>query len=195
MSRTTLGGGTLLSPLPAVLVACGDMEKSNVLTVAWTGIACTKPPVLSISVRPERYSYGIIKEAGEFTVNLVTSKMAREVDLCGVKSGRDTDKFALCGFHRVKSQKVGCPTIDESPLTLECRVREIIPLGSHDMFLADIVAASADSRYMDSKGKLNLQQAGLLAYSHGEYFSLGRKLGDFGFSVRKKHSRDSERRK
>jgi len=195
MSRTTLGGGTLLSPLPAVLVACGDMEKSNVLTVAWTGIACTKPPVLSISVRPERYSYGIIKEAGEFTVNLVTSKMAREVDLCGVKSGRDTDKFTLCGFHRVKSQKIGCPTIDESPLTLECRVREIIPLGSHDMFLADIVAASADSRYMDSKGKLNLQQAGLLAYSHGEYFSLGRKLGDFGFSVRKKHSRDSERRK
>lgn len=189
MSRKHIGGGTLLSPLPAVLVTCGNSEKVNVLTIAWTGIVSTKPPKLYISVRPERHSYKIIKKTGEFAVNLTTSKMVRETDLCGVKSGKDTDKISLCGFHTEPSAKISCPILSESPLSLECRVSEIISFGSHDMFIADILAASADERYIDSKGKLNLQQSGLLAYSHGEYFSLGRKLGSFGFSVRKKVSK------
>lgn len=199
MPRRHIGGGTLLSPLPAVLVTCGSKEKCSVLTIAWTGIISTRPPKLYISVRPERNSYGIIKETGEFAVNLTTSKMVREVDLCGVKSGREVDKIALCGFHTEPAERIDCPVLSESPLSLECKVSDIMQLGSHDMFIADILAASADERYLDSKGKLNLQQSGLLAYSHGEYFSLGRKLGSFGFSVRKKAAEkrkraDAERR-
>lgn len=178
--------GTLLAPLPAVMVSCGTVEKANVMTAAWTGIINTKPPMTYISVRPSRHSYGIIKERGEFVINLTTSKMVRETDFCGVKSGRDTDKLKKCGLHTEPASKVSAPIISESPLSLECRVAEIKPLGSHDMFIAEIVAVSADGRYIDSKGKLNLNQAGLMAYSHGEYFALGRKLGSFGYSVRKK---------
>lgn len=139
-----------------------------------------------ISVRPERYSYDIIKNSGEFVINLTTSAMVRHTDLCGVKSGRDVNKFSLCGFHAVPSQKVSAPLIEECPVSLECRVTEIKPLGSHDMFLAEIVGIDVDEKFIDSKGKLNLQQCGLTAYAHGEYFALGRKTGDFGFSVRKK---------
>lgn len=184
--RKVLNAGTLLAPLPAVMVSCGTPEKANVLTVAWTGILNTKPPMTYISLRSTRHSYNIIKESGEFVINLTTSKMVREADFCGVKSGRDTDKITKCGLHPAAASAVKAPVIEESPLALECRVSEIKPLGSHDMFIADIVAVNVDGRYIDSKGKINLNQAGLMAYSHGEYFSLGRKLGSFGYSVAKR---------
>lgn len=194
MGRKILNPGTLLSPLPAVMVSCGTLEKANILTVAWTGIINTKPPMTYISVRPSRHSYGIIKESGEFVINLTTSKLVREADLCGVKSGRDMDKAAKCGLHLEAAGTVSAPVIAESPLSLECRVVEIKPLGTHDMFIAEITAVNADERYIDSKGKINLQQAGLMAYSHGEYFSLGRKLGEFGYSVAKKQKNKSYNR-
>lgn len=184
--RKFFNAGTLLAPLPAVMVSCGTIEKANVMTAAWTGIINTKPPMAYVSIRPSRHSYGIIKESGEFVINLTTSKMVRETDLCGVKSGRDFDKIKKCGLHTEPASRVSAPVISESPLSLECRVKEIKPLGSHDMFIAEILAVSADGRYIDSKGKINLGQAGLMAYSHGEYFSLGRKLGSFGYSVRRK---------
>lgn len=186
MSKISLKAGTLLAPLPAVLVTCGTMEKANVLTIAWTGIINTIPPMTYISVRPERHSYPIIKETGEFVINLTTSAMAKETDFCGVRSGRDIDKFQKCKLTLAAGNTVSAPVIEQSPLSLECKVREIKELGSHHMFIAEITGIQAEERFMDSKGKLNLQQAGLMAYSHGEYFTLGRKLGDFGFSVRKK---------
>ena len=186
MAKIKLGAGTLLAPLPAVLVTCGDSENANIITIAWTGILCTKPPVMYISVRPERYSYGIIKEKGEFAVNLTTSAMVRQTDLCGVKTGASGDKFKMSGLHKTDSFMISAPIIEESPLSLECRVRKIIPMGTHDIITADILCADADERYIDSKGKLNLQQSGIMAYSHGEYFSLGKKLGSFGFTVAKK---------
>ena len=186
MGRKILTAGTLLSPLPAVMVTSGDIHHANVLTVAWTGIINTKPPVIYISVRPSRHSYGIIKETGEFVINLTTSKLARETDFVGVRSGKDIDKIKKCGLRLEEASAVNAPIISECSLALECRVTEIKPFGTHDMFIADVVSVSADERYIDSKGKLNLQQAGLMAYSHGEYFALGRKLGDFGFSVAKK---------
>ncbi|MBD5146252.1 MAG: flavin reductase family protein [Ruminococcus sp.] len=191
--RKILNAGTLLAPLPAVMVSCGTLEKVNVLTVAWTGIVNTKPPMTYISVRPTRYSYGIIKESGEFVINLTTSKMVRETDFCGVKSGKDTDKLKKCGLHIEPASAVSAPIISESPLSLECRVIDIKPLGSHDMFLAEIMTVNVDGRYIDSKGKINLNQAGLMAYSHGEYFSLGRKLGSFGYSVAKRKTKDSRK--
>lgn len=189
MSKITLKPGTLLAPLPAVLVTCGTMEKANALTIAWTGIINTIPPMTYISVRPERHSYPIIKESGEFVINLTTSAMARETDFCGVRSGRDMNKLEKCKLTLTAGKTVSAPVIEQSPLSLECRVREIKELGSHHMFIAEITGIQAEERFMDSKGKLNLQQAGLMAYSHGEYFALGRKLGDFGFSVRKKSKR------
>ena len=139
-----------------------------------------------ISVRPERFSHDIIEKSGEFVVNLTTSAMVKYTDLCGVKSGKDVDKFSLCGFHTVPAQKVSAPLIEECPVSLECRVTEVKPLGSHTMFLAEIVGIDVDEKYIDSKGKLNLQQCGLTAYAHDEYFTLGRKTGDFGYSFRKK---------
>jgi len=186
MAKQFWKGSALLAPTPAALVTCGSGDSVNVLTIGWTGIICTRPPMTYISVRPERHSYDIIKNSGEFVINLTTSSMCRETDLCGVKSGRDTDKLALCKFHTSPAQKVSVPTIDECPVSLECRVTETKPLGSHTMFLAEIVGIDVDERFIDSKGKLNLQQCGLMAYAHGEYFALGRKLGDFGWSVRKK---------
>ncbi len=186
MPRKILAPGTILAPLPAVMVTCGTMEKANILTIAWTGIINTKPPMTYISVRPSRHSYDIIKESGEFVINLTTSKLVHETDFCGVRSGKDTDKAAKCRLHLEQGSAVSAPVIAESPLSLECRVTEIKPLGTHDMFMAEIVALNVDDRYIDSKGKINLQQAGLMAYAHGEYFSLGRKLGEFGYSVAKK---------
>lgn len=186
MAKQFWKGSTLLAPVPAALVTCGTMEQPNVLTIGWTGIVCTRPPMTYISVRPERYSHDIIKNSGEFVINLTTSAMCRETDFCGVKSGKDTDKLSVCGFHTVPAQKVAPPLIEECPLSLECRVTEEKLLGSHTMFLAEIIGIDVDERYIDSKGKLNLQQCGLMAFAHGEYFTLGRKLGDFGFSVRKK---------
>ncbi|MBP0957403.1 MAG: flavin reductase family protein [Oscillospiraceae bacterium] len=187
MGRKFFKGGALIAPVPAALVTCGSEDgKRNVLTAAWTGIVNTRPPMAYVSIRPERYSHAIIMETGEFVINLTTSKMAREVDFCGMKSGSKFDKFAKCGFETVKGETVSCPVILASPLSLECKVRSFEELGSHTMFIADITGVTADERYIDSKGKINLQQAGLMAYAHGEYFALGRKLGDFGFSVRKK---------
>ncbi len=139
-----------------------------------------------VSIRQSRHSYGIIKESGEFVINLTTAEMVRVTDLCGVKSGKDTDKISLCGLHTEPAEKVGAPIISESPLSLECRVTEIKPLGSHDMFIAEIVSVSANSRYVDAAGRIALDKAGLMTYSHGEYFALGKKLGSFGYSVRKK---------
>ena len=186
MTKQFWKGSALLAPVPAALVSCGTVEKPNVLTIGWTGIICTRPPMTYISVRPERYSYNIIRNSGEFVINLTTSAMCREVDLCGVRSGRDIDKLAACGFRAAEAKEVSAPIIEECPVSLECRITEEKPLGSHTMFLAEIVGIDVDDRYIDSKGKLNLQQCGLAAYAHGEYFALGRKLGDFGFSVRKK---------
>lgn len=186
MSKIKWNGGALLAPVPPALVTCGTMERPNVLTIAWTGILNTIPPKTYIAVRPERFSYPLIERLGAFVINLPTAKLVRAVDLCGVKSGRDTDKFALTGLTPVPAGAVPCPLIAESPLALECRVTQKIPLGSHDMFLADIVAVDVEQSLIDRAGKLHLDRAGLLAYAHGEYFELGKKLGSFGYSVRKK---------
>lgn len=186
MSKQFWKGSALLAPVPAALVSCGTIGQPNVLTIGWTGIVCTHPPMTYISVRPERYSYELIRQSGEFVINLTTSAMCKEVDFCGVRSGRDVNKLEKCGFHAEQAQVVSAPLIAECPVSLECRVTETKPLGSHTMFLAEIVGIDVDEQYIDSKGKLNLQQCGLAAYAHGEYFALGRKLGDFGFSVRKK---------
>ena len=186
MAKQFWKGSSLLAPVPASLVTCGTIENANVLTIAWTGICCTRPPVTYISVRPERHSYNIIKESGEFAINLTSNSMCREVDFCGVKSGKDLNKIEKCGFHLLPSQKISVPIIEECPVSLECKVTETKELGSHTMFLAEIVGIDVDEKYIDSKGKLNLQQCGLMAYAHGEYFALGRKLGDFGYSVRKR---------
>ena len=185
MPKVAWRGGTLLSPLPPALVTCGTMEKPNVLTVAWTGILCSDPPKTYVSIRPSRYSYDLIKQSGEFAVNLTTVPLVRAADFCGVRSGRELDKFAAASLTPEPAAKLSCPLLAESPLALECRVSRIIPLGSHDMFLADIVSVDiADELIVD--GALRLDRAGLAAYAHGEYFALGKKLGDFGFSVRKK---------
>lgn len=178
--------GTLLAPAPPALVTSGDGERSNVFTAAWTGIVCSEPPMTYVSIRRERFSHGIISETKEFVINLPCEAITRATDLCGVRSGRDGDKFALAGLTREPSHLVAAPTIAECPVSLECRVREIIPLGSHDMFLADIVSVGVDPRFVDEKGALHMEKCGLLAYAHGAYFGLGKQLGTFGFSVRKK---------
>ena len=180
--------GTMVYPLPAALVSCGTFDgESNMLTVAWTGTICTNPPMLYISVRPERYSYEIIRRQMEFTVNVTTAAMARATDWCGVRSGRDYDKWAETGLTRERGVKVSCPAIAESPLSIECRVKEIITLGSHDMFIADVLNVMADERYIDPEtGAFDLAASGLIAYSHGGYYPLGEKIGGFGFSVKKK---------
>lgn len=189
MSKIAWKGGTLLAPVPAVMVSCGDMEKSNVFTVAWTGIINSTPPKTYISVRPSRHSYQMIKERGEFVINLTTEALARATDSCGVLTGAKVDKFAKFKLTKEKGQEVEAPLIAESPLCLECRVTDIIPLGTHDMFIADIVAVDIEESLVDDDGKLHLDKAKLLAYSHGEYFALGKKLGSFGYSVRKKHTK------
>ncbi|MDE6120224.1 MAG: flavin reductase family protein, partial [Muribaculaceae bacterium] len=162
-------------------------ECSNLFTVAWTGTICTNPAMLSISVRPERHSYGLIRDNMEFTLNLTTKAMAYATDLCGVKSGRDSDKWAISGLHPYPGVGVACPAVEESPLSVECRVKSIIPLGSHHMFIAEVLNVLADSRWLDPEtGKFDLESAGLISYSHGGYFAQGEKLGHFGFSVKKK---------
>ncbi len=179
--------GTMIYPLPAVLVICGDMERSNLITVAWTGTLCTDPAMCYISVRPERYSYELIKERMEFTINLTTADMARATDWCGVRSGRDYDKWKETGLTPVEGVKVGCPHIAESPLSIECRVKEIVHLGSHDMFIADVLAVLADETLLDAEtGAFQLGNAGLLNYSHGQYYAQGQPLGRFGWTVAKK---------
>lgn len=187
MGKQFWRGGNMLYPVPAVMVSCArPEEKPNIITVAWAGTVCSSPAMLSVSVRKERYSYDILKETGNFVVNLVNRDLVRACDYCGVKSGRDVDKFQEMKLTPFASQHVAAPSIEESPVNLECKVTKIIPLGSHDLFLAEIVGVTVDEAYLDEKGKFHLNQAGLVSYSHGEYFELGKKLGTFGYSVKKK---------
>lgn len=189
MQKVKFRGGTLLGPLPPVMVSCGDAEKSNVLTVAWTGILNTIPPKTYISVRPSRFSYGILKEKGEFVLNLTPATLVRAADFCGTYTGAKVDKFAKCRLTRQFVEEVAAPLIEECPVSLCCRVTDTAPLGSHEMFVADIVAVYADEELLDGKGKLHLEKANLCAYAHGEYFALGKKIGTFGFSAAKKPKR------
>lgn len=178
--------GNMLYPLPAVMVSLGrEGEKPNIITVAWTGTVCTNPPMVYISVRPERYSYGILKDTGKFVINLTTEKLAAATDFCGVRSGRDVDKFKETGLTPKPGPVTGCPMIAESPVNMECEVTEVRELGSHHMFLAKVAAVHVAEEYMDAKGKFELNRTGLLAYSHGEYLGLGKKIGTFGYSVKK----------
>ena len=187
--KKQLAPGALLAPVPVVLISCGTVEKPNVFTVAWAGTVCTHPPMISISVRPGRFSYPLIKESGEFVLNLPSASMARAVDLCGVKSGREVDKFALCGLTAVPAAGVSAPAVEECPIRFSCKVKSVTPLGTHDLFLAEIVSIEADEALFEENGRLALEKADLLAYSHGEYYTLGKKVGSFGFSVRKKKKR------
>lgn len=187
MARQYWKPGNMLYPLPAVMVSCmGNNEKANIITVAWAGTICTNPAMLSISVRPERYSYNMIKESGEFVVNLVTKELVYAADYCGVKSGRDVDKFENLKLHKSESRIVKAPGIEESPVNIECKVTEIKELGSHHMFIAKVVSVNIDDEFMDKTGRFNLNKSGLAVYSHGEYFSLGEKQGSFGYSVARK---------
>lgn len=189
MSKQAWKPAALLDPAAPVLLSCGPAEKPNLITVAWCGTVCSQPPMLSVSIRPERYSYGLIKQSGVFVVNLPTQRLLRAVDWCGVKSGRDVDKFAAMHLTAVPAGAVDTVLLDESPVNLECKVTQVLPLGSHDLFLAEVVAVDVDETLLDEKGKLHLDRAGLIAYSHGEYYALGRRLGSFGCSVRKKPRR------
>lgn len=188
MGRQIWRPGNMLYPLPAVMVSAADREgNSNILTVAWTGTICSDPAMLYISVRPERYSYHMIKETGEFVVNLTTEKLAYATDWCGVRSGRDVDKWKEMKLTKGKAEKLEyAPIIQESPVNIECKVTEVKELGSHHMFLAEVKAVQVDEKYMKKNGKFELNSTGLLTYSHGQYLSLGTSLGTFGWSVRKK---------
>jgi len=179
--------GTVLYPLPAVLVSCGATpDEYNLLTVAWTGTICSAPPICYISVRRERHSYDIIRRTGEFVINLTTRELARATDWCGVRSGRDYDKFGEMGLTPVPAEQVAAPLVEQSPVNIECRVKQVVPLGSHDMFLAEVVHVQVDDALIDpASGRFCLERAELIVYSHGEYFALGEALGHFGWSVRK----------
>ena len=181
-------GSVILNPVPVVLITSKNKEgKENVFTVAWTGTVCTKPPMLSISVRPERLSYEYIKETMEFTVNLPSSKMTRAVDYCGVKPGRKVDKIKEMNFTMKEGTNIDVPYIDECPISIECKVKSIIPLGTHDLFIADVVGSHVDSKLIDEKGKIHFEEADLITYCHGEYFKMDKfPLGKFGYSVAKK---------
>lgn len=187
MHRQYWKPGNMLYPVPAVMVSCQrENEKPNIITVAWVGTVNSNPPMVSISIRPERYSYNIIKETGEFVVNLTTEELVKATDFCGVRSGRDVDKYAEMNLTPAPSKTIKAPGIAQSPVCMECKVKQEIPLGSHTMFVAEITAVSVDEKYMDETGKFMLDQTGLITYSHGEYLSLGKKIGSFGYSVRKK---------
>lgn len=186
MSKVQWKGGTFIYPIPAVMVSCGTMEESNIITVAWTGILNTNPAMCYISVRPERYSHDIIKKNGEFAINLTTRQLAYATDWCGVKSGRDVDKFKEMKLTKEKANIISVPLIKESPVSVECKVKEIVPLGSHDMFVAEIVAIDADEKYIDEKGAFDISKCDLIAYANGGYYPLESKIGKFGYSVQKK---------
>ena len=190
MAKQLWKPGNMIYPLPAVMVSVTDGEgNDNIITVAWTGTVCTNPAMAYISVRPSRYSYDMIRKTGEFVINLTTEKLAYATDFCGVRSGRDVDKFQKLNLTKEKAQFVSAPMIGEAPVSIECRVREVKELGSHDMFLADVLAVHADEAYMDKNNRFRLNDAGLLVYSHGEYLAGGRKVGTFGYSVKKKQKK------
>lgn len=188
MSKQIWKPGNMLYPLPVVMVSVADKEgKQNIITIAWTGTICSDPPMVSISVRPERYSYHMIKETGEFVINLTTKDLAFATDYCGVKSGRDVDKFAAMQLTPVRGEKVKAPLIAESPVNLECKVTEVKHLGTHNMFMAEVVCVHADEKYMDEQNRFHLEMADPIVYSHGTYMTTGEKIGTFGYSVRKKN--------
>ena len=189
MAKKQWKGSTLLAPVPAVLVSCADGETKNLITIAWTGIVNSDPPMTYVSVRRERFSYDLIKQSGEFVINLVTEDMVWATDYCGIKTGRTVDKAKETGLHYVPSQGVGCPSVAESPLSLECKVKQCIPLGSHDMFLAEIVNVAVEESLLTTDGRLALERAKLVAYAHGDYFTLGKRTGKFGYSVKKPEKR------
>ena len=196
MAKIQWKPGNMVYPLPAVMVSCADKEgNSNIITVAWTGTVCTNPPMAYISVRPERHSYKMIRETGEFVINLTTEALAFATDYCGVRSGRDVDKFSEMKLTKEQGSVVAAPMIKESPVNIECKVREVQEFGSHHMFLADVVAVHVDDQYMDEKQKFNLGMAGMLAYSHGEYYNLGKQVGTFGYSVKKKKNETTKNKK
>lgn len=189
MSKVMWKPGTFLYPLPAVMVSCGTMEESNIITVAWTGIMNTDPAMVYISVRPTRYSYNIIKECGEFVINLTTEKLAYATDWCGVKTGAKVDKFKEMHLTKEPAKFVKSPMIKESPVSVECRVKEIKELGTHHMFIAEVLGINADEKYIDEKGAFDISKCDLIAYSNGNYYSLDKKIGKFGFSVQKNKKR------
>lgn len=192
MERKHLKAGALTAPIPPAIVTVGDMENANALTVAWTGILATVPPKTYVSIRPSRHSYGILKERGEFVINLPSEELARAVDFIGIYTGAKVDKLAKCALTKKESKEVCAPTIAECPIALECRVTEVVPMGSHDCFIADIVSVSCHEELLDKEGKIHFERARLLAYAHGEYYSLGKRLGKFGFSATKKKSARSK---
>ena len=189
MSKVIWKPGTFVYPIPAVMVSCGDMKKSNIITVAWTGILNTNPATVYISVRPTRYSYNIIKESKEFVINLTTKELAKATDWCGVKTGAKVDKFKEMKLHKEKAKFVKCPLIKESPVSIECKVKEIKELGSHHMFIAEVLCINADEKYIDKNGAFDISKCNLIAYANGGYYSLGKKIGKFGFSVMKKNNK------
>ncbi|SEP83240.1 NADH-FMN oxidoreductase RutF, flavin reductase (DIM6/NTAB) family [Lachnospiraceae bacterium NE2001] len=196
MGKESWKPGNMLYPVPAVMVSCQRPgEKANIITLAWAGTICSDPAMLSISVRPERYSYDIIKETGEFVVNLVTTELTRACDWCGVRSGRDYDKFKEMKLTEFRSEFMDTPAIDESPVNIYCKVKKIEKLGTHHMFIAEVVGVTVDDKYMDEKGRFDLTATNLMAYSHGEYFALGKKLGKFGYSVKKSSGKSSKKKK
>lgn len=195
MAKQLWKPGNMIYPLPAVMVSVTDGEgHDNIITVAWTGTVCTNPAMAYISVRPSRYSYDMIRKTGEFVINLTTEKLAFATDFCGVRSGRDVDKFRKLNLTKEKAQFVSAPMIGEAPVSIECRVREVKELGSHDMFLADVLAVHADEAYIDKNNRFRLNDAGLLVYSHGEYLAGGRKVGSFGYSVKKKQQKKLDKK-
>ncbi len=189
MSKILWKPGTFEYPIPAVMVSCGNIEKSNIITVAWTGILCTNPAKVYISIRPERYSYNIIKDSKEFVINLTTEKLAYATDWCGVKSGREVDKFKEMKLTKQKANYVKCPMIEESPVSIECKVTEIKELGSHHVFIADVLGINADDKYIDKNGAFDISKCDLIAYANGGYYPLASKIGKFGFSVQKKKNK------
>ena len=197
MAKQKWKGGALIAPVPPAMISCGSEEdgSSNIITVAWTGIINTIPPKTYISARPSRHSYKLIKERGEFAINLTTEKLVRSADFCGIYTGAKVNKFEKCDLHKEEASEISCPLIAESPLSLECKVTDVIELGSHHMFLADIVAVDVDESLINADGKLCLDRAHLAAFAHGEYFALGEKLGYFGFSVKKKKKKPHAPRK
>jgi len=194
LSKVIWKPGCFVYPIPAVMVSCGTVENSNIITVAWTGILNTNPAMVYISVRPTRYSYKLIKEQGEFVINLTNEKLVYATDWCGVKTGEKFDKFKEMNLHKEKAKFVKCPLIKESPVSIECKVKEIKELGSHHMFIAEVLSIDADDKYINEKGAFDISKCNLITYANGNYYTLGKKLGKFGFSVQKNKNRRKNRK-